>query len=136
MPPFTPRRAISLYRVHETNEAIERANDSDYGLNFSVWTRDTAKGLEVASQLQAGSVNINESYAASWGSVDAAMGGWKNSGVGTRHGEHGILKYTNTQTVSVQRILPLACPARISPMAYAKAMTAAMRSRQRLPGRT
>jgi succinate-semialdehyde dehydrogenase/glutarate-semialdehyde dehydrogenase len=127
---------ISLYRVNGAEEAIGRANDSNYGLNFSVWTRDAAKGRHIASQLQAGSVNVNEAYAASWGSVDAAMGGWKDSGVGSRHGEHGILKYTNVQTVSIQRIVPIARPSLISPKAYAKAMTAVMRSRQRLPGRT
>jgi succinate-semialdehyde dehydrogenase/glutarate-semialdehyde dehydrogenase len=126
---------ISLYRVDGAAEAIERANDSNYGLNFSVWTRDTAKGLRVASQLQTGSVNVNEAYAASWGSVDAAMGGWKDSGVGSRHGLHGILKYTNVQTVSIQRILPIAPPNLLSPAAYARALTAVMRSRQRLPGR-
>ena len=127
---------ISLYRVNGPDEAIVRANDSNYGLNFSVWTRDTAKGRHIASQLQAGSVNVNEAYAASWGSVDAPMGGWKDSGVGSRHGEHGILKYTNVQTVSIQHIVPIARPSHISPTAYARTMTAVMRILQRLPGRT
>ena len=68
------------------------------------------KGRAVARALQAGSVNVNEAYAATWGSVDAPMGGWKDSGVGSRHGEHGILKYTDAQTVSVQRLLPIAPP--------------------------
>jgi len=63
------------------------------------------------------------------------MGGWKDSGVGRRHGEHGILKYTETQTVSVQHLLPIAPPAGVSPTAYAKAMTSVMRLLQRLPGR-
>jgi hypothetical protein len=68
--------------------------------------------------------------------VDAAMGGWKDSGVGSRHGEHGILKYTNVQTVSIQHLLPIAGPRLIPQVAYAKAMTALMRILQRLPGRT
>ena len=63
------------------------------------------------------------------------MGGWKDSGVGSRHGEHGILKYTKAQTISVQRLLPIAPPGAMPPGAYAKAMTAAMRTLQRLPGR-
>ena len=126
---------ISLFRVKRAEEAIERANDSNYGLNFSVWTRDTAKGLDIATRLQAGSVNVNEAYAASWGSVDAPMGGWKDSGVGSRHGEHGILKYTDAQTVAIQRLLPIARPGRLSQTSYVKAMTAAMRILQRLPGR-
>ncbi len=126
---------ISLYRVSGAEEAIRRANDSCYGLNFSVWTRDPRKGRQIAARLEAGTVNVNEAYAAAWGSVDAPMGGWKESGVGSRHGEHGILKYTNTQTVALQRFLPIAPPGPTPPAIYAKAMTAAMRALQRLPGR-
>lgn len=126
---------VSLYRVSGPEEAIDRANDSNYGLSFSVWTRDLDKGRDVARRLQAGSVNVNEAYAASWGSVDAPMGGWKDSGVGTRHGESGLLKYTDAQTVAVQRDLPLAAPNFVAQGTYARAMTAAMRARQRLPGR-
>jgi succinate-semialdehyde dehydrogenase/glutarate-semialdehyde dehydrogenase len=63
------------------------------------------------------------------------MGGWKDSGVGSRHGEHGILKYTNAQTISLQRLMPIAPPGVMPAAVYAKAMTAAMRTLQRLPGR-
>jgi succinate-semialdehyde dehydrogenase / glutarate-semialdehyde dehydrogenase len=126
---------ISLYRVSGADEAIGRANDSRYGLNFSVWTRDTRKGRQIGSRLQAGSVNINEAYAATWGSVDAPMGGWKDSGAGSRHGEHGILKYTDAQTIAVQHLLPIAPPGRVPPQTYARAMTGALRLMQRLPGR-
>ena len=93
------------------------------------------KGRGVARALQAGSVNVNEAYAATWGSVDAPMGGWKDSGVGSRHGEHGILKYTDAQTVAVQRLLPIAAPSFLPQAAYCRVMTAAMRALQRLPGR-
>ena len=126
---------IALYRVSGAAEAIKRANDSCYGLNFSVWTRNAGQGRDIATQLEAGSVNVNEAYAAAWGSVDAPMGGWKDSGVGSRHGEHGMLKYTNAQTVSIQRFLPIAPPRFVPAAGYAKAMTAAMRTLQRLPGR-
>ena len=127
---------ISLYRVSGADEAIARANDSCYGLNFSVWTRDARLGRRIASRLEAGNVNLNEAYAATWGSVDAPMGGWKDSGVGSRHGERGILKYTNAQTISLQRLIPIAAPGAMPQAVYARAMTAAMRALQRLPGRT
>jgi succinate-semialdehyde dehydrogenase/glutarate-semialdehyde dehydrogenase len=126
---------ISLYRVSGLGEAIQHANDSNYGLSFSVWTRDLAKGRAVARRLEAGSVNVNEGYAASWGSVDAPMGGWKESGVGSRHGERGLLKYTDAQTVAVQRLHPIAAPNFVSQERYARAMTTAMRALGRLPGR-
>ena len=106
---------VSLYRVSGADEAIKEANDSCYGLNFSVWTRDTGQGRDIPSRLEAGTVNVNEAYTAAWGSVDAPMGGWKDSGVGSRHGEQEILKYTNAQTVSVQRLLPIAPPGFLPP---------------------
>ena len=52
----------------------------------------------------AGTVNVNEGYARAYGSVDAPMGGMKDSGLGRRHGSEGILKYTEAQTVAQQRL--------------------------------
>ena len=126
---------VSVYEVDGIEEALDRANDSPYGLNFSVWTADARRGREVAARLQAGTVNVNDAYAATWGSVDAPMGGWKDSGVGRRHGEHGLLKYAESQTIAVQRILPIAPPPFVSTGTYARVMTAAVRALQRLPGR-
>jgi len=59
---------------------VRIANASRFGLNFSLWTRDTVRGRRMAARLQAGTVNINEGYIAAWGSVDAPMGGMKDSG--------------------------------------------------------
>src|SRR6516162_3698893 len=92
-------------------EAVEKANDGHYGLNASIWTRDTRHGLVLARRIRAGSVNVNESYAATWGSVDSPLSGWQESGLGPRHGAEGILKFTQTQTAAVQRVLPIG-PAR------------------------
>ncbi|MFO6454525.1 MULTISPECIES: succinic semialdehyde dehydrogenase [unclassified Aeromicrobium] len=124
---------VSLYRVADEEEAIAKANDSDFGLNFSVWTSDEKRGYRVASRLEAGTVNVNDAYAAAWGSMDAPMGGMKASGVGRRHGEHGILKYTESQTIAVERLLPVGVPDGMNPQTYARIATRALRLAKRLP---
>ncbi len=129
---FGPVVAVSTFATEE--EAIQRANDSDYGLNFNVWTRDATRGRDVATRLQAGTVNINEGYIAAWGSVDAPMGGMKASGLGRRHGAIGITKYTEAQTIAVQRLMPLAPPPMVGGRLWARFMTAGIRLLRHLPG--
>ena len=125
---------VSLYPGKDEDEAIAKANDSDYGLNFSVWTSDGKRGRRVATQLQGGSINVNEAYAAAWTSVDAPMGGMKTSGVGHRHGEHGILKYTESQTITTERVLPLGRRHVSAPTYTHGVMTTGLRALRRVPG--
>ncbi len=96
---------VSVYKVQNDEEAIERANDTEYGLNASILTKDTAHGRKVGARLRAGTVNVNEGYASAWGTTAAPMGGMGASGLGRRHGSQGLLKYTESQTVAVQRLL-------------------------------
>jgi succinate-semialdehyde dehydrogenase/glutarate-semialdehyde dehydrogenase len=129
---FGPVVAIS--RFSSEDEAVELANAGCYGLNFSVWTRDTQRGRALAHRLEAGTVNVNEGYIATWGSVDAPMGGMKDSGLGRRHGADGIKKYTESQTVSVQRLMPIAPPPMVGSKLFARGMTAGLRLLRRTPG--
>jgi succinate-semialdehyde dehydrogenase/glutarate-semialdehyde dehydrogenase len=101
---------ITIYGYEHLSEAIARANDSEYGLHFSLWTRDTRRALDIATRLEAGSVTINDGLVASWGSHEAPMGGMKSSGLGRRHGVDGILKFTEPQTVATQRLVPAYAP--------------------------
>lgn len=125
---------LALYRFRSLDEAVRLANASRYGLNASVWTRDEDASREVTTRLEAGTVNVNEAYAAAWSSTDAPMGGFKNSGLGRRHGREGILKYTEAQTVAVQRGLRFRPPKGLPNAAYPVLLTRALRLMRRFPG--
>lgn len=125
---------VALYPFDTEEEAVARANATAYGLNAAVWTRDRRRGRAVARRIEAGTVNVNEAYAAAWASVDAPMGGFKDSGLGRRHGAYGIQKYTELQTVADQRLLPLAPPPGLSGAAYMHLLTRLLRLWRRLPG--
>jgi succinate-semialdehyde dehydrogenase/glutarate-semialdehyde dehydrogenase len=103
-------------------------------LNASVWTGDTELGHRVAARLRVGTVNVNEAYAAAWASVDAPMGGCKDSGLGRRHGAEGILKYTEPQTIAIQRGMPLAAPAGVADEVFSRAMSVTLKALRRIPG--
>ena len=96
---------VSLYPYNDDDAAVDAANDTDYGLNASVLCRDVSRAKQIGYELRAGTVNINEGYAAAWGATRAPMGGMGDSGLGRRHGDEGLLKYTESQTVAVQRAL-------------------------------
>ncbi|MGW8797856.1 succinic semialdehyde dehydrogenase [Streptomyces sp. NPDC055775] len=118
---------VSLHSFRDVEEAIELANATPYGLNASVWSRNGARGRAVAARVHAGTVNVNEAFAAAWGSIDAPMGGMGDSGLGRRHGVDGILKYTETQTVAHQRLQGFTPPARVSPETWATLLTGALK---------
>ena len=91
---------VVIATVHSEDEAIAEANASEFGLNASVFSGSRSRARRVADLLDAGSVNINEGYRASFSSIDAPMGGMKHSGVGRRNGQEGLLRFVEARTVA------------------------------------
>jgi succinate-semialdehyde dehydrogenase/glutarate-semialdehyde dehydrogenase len=101
---------VSVQQVHSEDEALRLANDSPYGLNASVITSDGRRGARIARRIRTGSVNVNEAYEATFGSTRAPMGGMGLSGLGRRNGDHGLTRFTEEQTIAVQRGLGFGTP--------------------------
>lgn len=125
---------VAIYPYTSVDEAVEQVNDTEYGLNASVYCGDTKRGRRIGERLMAGTVNINDGYSSGWGSLDAPMGGMKASGVGRRHGREGLLKYTESQTVAVRSALAekLQTPGSDGE-GYAKRFTALLKAAKHLP---
>ena len=96
---------LPIMKVRDADEGVRLANDSRYGLNSSVFTKDIEKGREIADRITAGSTTVNDcdiNYAA----LELPFGGWNESGIGVRHGAPGIRKYTKSHAVVVTRFAP------------------------------
>ena len=91
---------MPLMKFASVDEVIERANNSDYGLAGAVWTKDTDKGVEIAEQLETGTVWINEFLHIS---PLAPFGGHKQSGFGAEYGIDGLKEFTYPQVITVKR---------------------------------
>jgi acyl-CoA reductase-like NAD-dependent aldehyde dehydrogenase len=125
---------VSVYPYTKLEEAIHRVNDTPYGLNASVWSGNTSRARKVATRIRCGTVNINEPYAATWTATASPIGGMRESGIGRRHGAEGILKYTEAQTIAVQRGLPLGPPSWMQESSYAAVMARLLRWMRHVPG--
>jgi acyl-CoA reductase-like NAD-dependent aldehyde dehydrogenase len=123
---------VALYRFADETDAVARANEGEYGLNASIWSRDGARARRLARQVRCGTVNVNEAFAATFASVDAPMGGMRESGLGRRQGFEGIHRYTETQSVATQRLVRFAPMLGMSDRTYAKVMTANLRLMHKL----
>lgn len=95
---FGPVAAVM--RVSRLEEAVRLANESSYGLAASVWTRDAARGEEIAARLEAGLVGVNDP-GAHYALCALPFGGIKESGLGRRHGDEGLRMFCWPQSVLV-----------------------------------
>ena len=93
---------LPIMKIDSAEEGVRLANDSDYGLQASVWTSDIERGEALARRVQAGVVCVNDAQV-NYTALNLPMGGWKSSGIGTRHGSAGIRKYTKVQSLLVTR---------------------------------
>jgi len=93
---------LPIMKIADAEEGVRLANDSEYGLQASVWTADTDRGEALARRIQAGVVCVNDAQV-NYTALNLPMGGWKTSGLGTRHGAAGIRKYTKVQSLLVTK---------------------------------
>lgn len=89
---------VTVCKIANAGDGVSRANDSPFGLGASVWTRDRAVARQVAAELHAGSVWMND-VAYSYGTCQAPWGGRKASGVGRTHGIHGLRALSHVKFV-------------------------------------
>jgi acyl-CoA reductase-like NAD-dependent aldehyde dehydrogenase len=92
---------IGVMKVHDEEEAIRLANDTRYGLSGSVFG-SKRHAEQVARRIECGSCNVNDVMVGFLAS-DVPFGGWKDSGIGYRHGEHGIKKFCRPESLVITR---------------------------------
>jgi acyl-CoA reductase-like NAD-dependent aldehyde dehydrogenase len=90
--------ACFMEKFHSDEQALERANDNTYGLTSWVWTRDAARGMRFANNIQAGTVVINQGHG---GGPEFPWGGYKESGIGKEGSLYGLYEYTNLKSIQV-----------------------------------
>jgi acyl-CoA reductase-like NAD-dependent aldehyde dehydrogenase len=96
---------LPIMKVRDADEAVRLANDSPFGLAGSVFTKDVRKGEAIARRVESGAVCVNDAML-NYVALELPMGGWKESGLGSRHSAYGIRKYCAQQTLLVKRFAP------------------------------
>ncbi|BBC31928.1 Aldehyde dehydrogenase [Streptomyces graminofaciens] len=96
--PFGP--VVPLLRFRDVDDVVRRANDSEYGLAGTVWSRDIAAAEELAARIEVGTVWINQEAIPT---PDLPFGGHKASGIGVENGLEGVLEHTDIQVLSIRK---------------------------------
>jgi betaine-aldehyde dehydrogenase len=94
---------IAVMKVDDVERAIELANDTHYGLGSSVFAGDAAEGERIGRRIDAGHCNVND-VLVNYNVLGLPMGGWKRSGIGTRHGAQGIRRFCRTKALTMPRL--------------------------------
>lgn len=89
---------LPIMKVRDVDEAVRFANDSEYGLSASIFSRDLKRAEHIALRIDSGDVSINRPQFVV-GTPSLPMGGQRDSGVGRRNGPEGLLKYVHTQSI-------------------------------------
>jgi acyl-CoA reductase-like NAD-dependent aldehyde dehydrogenase len=95
---------VPVMKVADVDEAVRLANDTTYGLGGAVFAGDADEGERIARRLEAGTVSVNDLFMTNYSFLGLPMGGWKNSGIGHRHGPAGIRKFCRTEALTVPRL--------------------------------
>ena len=96
---------VAIMRVADAEEAVRLANDSPYGLSGLGFGKDIARAEAIARRVEAGAVCVNDAQL-NYFALELPMGGWKASGMGSRHGAPGIRKYCRQQSLLITRLAP------------------------------
>jgi len=91
---------ISIMKVQSEEEALILANQSHYGLNGNVWTKDLVKGQKLAKSIETGACSVND-MAMSYGVNEVPFGGVKESGLGVVNGKEGLLAYAHAMPIII-----------------------------------
>jgi len=110
---------VRVESVPSAEAAVAAANDSAYGLNGSIWTKNRERGAELARDIECGTVNLNDAYATAYAAPGAPMGGMNDSGIGHRHGPEGLKRYVEAKTIGTSRIGPIGPPPFVPDRLYA-----------------
>ncbi len=91
---------LPVIKYSDIEEVVARANDSDYGLGGSVWSRDVERGAEIAARIEAGSVWVNQHINIG---PHIPMAGCKNSGIGVEQSTEGLEEFTQIQVLNIAK---------------------------------